>query len=805
MPKFDIGSAATNAVSKAKTVVESSVAKGLSGATDLVNKSVAAVNSGVGLANNLLNGAIPGGAGIPGISVPLETVTKVPMGIEGRLPNILNHYSSFNYNFTLSVLDDASLNFPNETYRKGILGPLILKSGNAQPADRISTIYKSAENPSGSFDFFMEELTINHVIGFEKSTGNSNATGFNCKIIEPYSMGLFFQVLQKAAKDAGHTNYLDVPLLLTIDFKGHIDAHLQNVQIPNTTKYFPLKIRTMGTRVSGEGSIYEIAMYPYNESGYSSTYSELKTAASIKGQTVLEMLQTGDSSLQKVLNDRLIESSKRGSVNVPDQILISFPIDLKSGDATNAPSAGNSATVNPGTSGSSGGDLFSRLKLKVNDAAINKTQVQVDGTVNTIGLSSMGFNLYQGASTPYAKDNLAYDSETGVYKRSNVNLEIKPGECEFRFGQGSDVVNAINQVILMSEYGRSALSQITSDGFIKWWRVETHVYNIPTDANLAKTGTKPKLIMYRVVPYDANASEFTPPNASAPGIEKDKKQVLKEYNYIYSGKNTEIIDFEIEFKAGFYTALSSDGGANNDSVLRTEQASSGSEGKEDEKNKTSNGSAVVKDGALPTSRKYDSVDYGTAKQGGGGLEDSASIAARQFHDAITSGVDMIGLDLTILGDPYYLGDSGMGNYSAVVGDNKYITADYSMNWQSGEVHVLVNFRTPTDINQTTGMFNFTSTGAVPQFSGLYRVLRAESSFRSGKFVQTLKMIRLPNQEAATTAPGLAFLPESVFLDDDGSEAFAALKESVEKEGVQPSSLTDEEIKTNNAALGDFSG
>jgi hypothetical protein len=804
MPKFDIGSTATNAIGKAKTLVDSTMAKGLSGATDLVNKSVAAINSGVGLANNLLNGAVPGGAAVPGASVPLETVTKVPMGITGRLPNILGIYSSFNYNFTLSVLDDASLNFPNETYRKGILGPLILKSGNAQPADRISTIYKSAENPSGSFDFFMEELTINHVIGFEKSTGNSNATGFSCKIIEPYSMGLFFQVLQKAARDAGHKNYLDVPLLLTIDFKGHIDPQLQNVQIPNTTKYYPLKIRTLSTRVSGEGSVYDIALYPYNEAGYSSSYSQLKTAVSIKGQTVLEMLQTGDSSLQKVLNDRLLESVKRGSVNIPDQILISFPIDLKSGDAA-APTSGNSATVNPGTSGNAGGDLFSRLKLKVSDSAINKTQIQVDGTVNTIGLSSMGFNLYQGASTPYAKDNLAYDADSGVYKRSNVNLEIKPSECEFRFGQGSDVINAINQVILMSEYGRTALSQITSDGFIKWWRVETHVYNIPTDANLAKTGTKPKLIMYRVVPYDANASEFTPPNSSAPGIENDKKQVLKEYNYIYSGRNTEILDFEIEFKAGFYTALSSDIGANNDSVLRTEQASSGSEGEETQKNKTAQGSAVIKDGALPTSRKYDSVNYGTGSQGGGGLEDSASIAARQFHDAITSGVDMIGLDLTILGDPYYLGDSGMGNYSAVAGDNKYITSDQSMNWQSGEVHVLVNFRTPTDINQSTGMFNFTSTGSVPQFSGLYRVLRAESSFRTGRFVQTLKMIRLPNQEAASTSASLSVLPEAIYVDDNGEEAFAALKDSVEKEGVQASPLTDEQTRANNAALGDFAG
>jgi hypothetical protein len=84
-------------------------------------------------------------------------------------------------------------------------------------------------------------------------------------------------------------------------------------------------------------------------------------------------------------------------------------------------------------------------------------------------------------------------------------------------------------------------------------------------------------------------------------------------------------------------------------------------------------------------------------------------------------------------------------------------------------------------------------------------LRAESSFRTGRFVQTLKMIRLPNQEAASTSASLSVLPESIYVDDNGEEAIAALKESIEKEGIQASPLTDEQVRANNAALGDFAG
>lgn len=766
---FDIGSAATNAINRARAVVESNVTRGISTVTSALT------------GGNLLNPAASAKPVVP----PTQTVTKIPMGITGRIPNPLHFYSSFNYNFTLSVLDDASLNFPNETYRKGMLGPVILKSASADPADRIPTIYKSTANPSGSFDFFLENLTINHLIGFEKSSGNSNATGFNFKIVEPYSMGLFFQILQTAARTAGHRNYLEIPLLLTVSFKGHVDANLQNVQIDNTTKYYPLRIRTIDMKVNGQGSVYDVNLYPVNELAYSNTYSQLKTAVSVKGETIVEMLQTGDSSLQKVLNDRIIESVKRGSVNVPDQILISFPIDLKTGDASSRPNSTNAATVSP-AAGAAGNDLFSRLQLKSNETGINKTQIQIEGTVNNIGTSSMGFNLYQGGDTPFARDNLSYDAETGIYKRSNVNLEINPNQSEFRFGQGSDVINAINQVILMSDYGRTALTQISDDGYVPWWRVETHVYNIPSDANLSKTGVKPKLVVYRIVPYDAHASVFSPPNTGTAGIEKNKKQVLKEYNYIYSGNNVDILDFDIEFRAGFYTAIASDAGANNDSVQRSQQSSSAAEGSNSSQNQTPSGSSEIRNGQTPTSQRNDAVTFGTASQGGGGLENAASIAARQFHDAITSGVDMIALTVTILGDPYYLGDSGMGNYSAVAGDNRYITTDYSINYQSGEVHVLMNFRTPIDIDQETGLFSFTSTAEVPQFSGLYKILSAVSNFNKGKFTQTLKMIRLPNQEVKADTSVVSVSPESIDTD-------------------QARQLSDDEIRANNAALGDFSG
>jgi len=784
---FDVGAAATNLSTKVnKTLSSSSLAQGLSSAGDTLKNAIGSIGQGIEKTFSNITGAIPGLStaetaiqnakkNVDNFGNLFENATKkltieslgIPPG--ERLPNVLSYYSSVNYLFTLSVLDDVSINFPNETYRKGVIGPLMLKSGNGSPMDRIPLSYKPPYNKQGGYDFFIENLEVRGIIGFEKTTGNTNSTGISFKVVEPYSMGLFFESLQTAALTAGHKNYLDVPLLLTIEFKGHLDANTQNAQIDKTTKYIPLKLMTVQMKVTGKGSEYDIKAYPWNEKAYSTIYSQLKTDISIQGQSVIEMLQTGENSLQRILNDRLAEAVKRKDVNVPDQILISFPNDLKTGDYAPPPTL-DQATVNPNQAPVVG-DFFAKLGLTTSKGQLNKTQIQVDGTVNDVGKSTMGFNLYNRGDTPFAKDNLTYDEQTGIYKRGNV--QIKPSDGVFKFAQGTDVINAINQVIIMSEYGRTALQQLSKEGNIQWWRIETHLYNIPTDANIAKTGVKPKLIMYRVVPYSVNASAFMPVNQGLPGTKEAKLKVLKEYNYIYTGKNTDIIDWDIDFKAGFYKSLSADSGRNNAGLETKKNTGGAAESADDPSNASAPGKAPGPN-SIPQAQVKDGVLTQTAYKGGGGIDDNASIASRQLHDVITSGVDMIGLNLTILGDPYFIGDSGMGNYSAVSTDNPHITADGSMNYQNGEVHVIVNFRSPVDIDISTGMYDLATTSSISKFSGIYRVLRVESFFQRGRFTQSLKMVRLMGQEIpAPTKPSLTFTPGNPFvgptvISDDGS-------------------------------------
>ena len=763
----ELKSAATTAAQNVTKVVQSTTLPGgLSSVGGAVaNLQKAASNGLTNLGSNVLSSVAGQALGAIGalqqklssivnlgnLTNVFKSMASVSLPVQLPMPNVLHSYASYNYVFTLSVLSSTQINFPNDTYKKGDVGQIILKSGSGDPDNRVNTAY-------GKFDFFMDNLQINSVIGLDKDTGNTNATGIRFKVTEPYSMGLFFQALQLAAQNAGYANYMDVPILLTIEFKGHLNSEVQGItadslSIEKTTKHIPMRVRNIDMKVTGRGAEYDVDCFPWNEKGFSSTFLELKSDFSISGETVNEMLQTGKKSLQRALNDRLQGQKDKGIVRVPDQILIMFPEDLSTGPIITNDDEGNPlpATINPSTSvNPNSPNVTERLGVKVKEDG-NGTLVQDEEAMNPIGRASMGFNLYRPGDPPFAKDDLAYDEKTNTYTRGKVN--IKPTEGEFKFPQGTDIINAINQVILMSDYGRQALksSQVGESGKLTWWRIESQVYDIPSNANMSKTGTTPKLIVYRVVPFAIDASSYMPVNTPNPKVNNAKKQAVKEYNYIYTGKNLDILNFDIQFKAGFYQALNADAGKNNEGTDLAKKTGSAAPVKTEESGAPPSGGSKPLAGEFPTERRNDQIKTDTGT-GGGGRDTPETIAARQFQSAVLKGgADMLRLNMTILGDPYFLGDSGMGNYTAGKTQYENINSDYSVDYQTGEVDVVVNFRTPIDINMSKGAYDFGPTTLINQFSGLYMVQRVENSFTKGRFTQNLTMVRRIGQTSDEAA------------------------------------------------------
>ena len=666
-----------------------------------------AISSVSGVAGSL--SGVAGALGAAGLASTLANFANSLNGFAGAVgaagggsapSNPLHAYASYTYMFGLYALTDGQVNGGT---RGGGLPIIQMPNGDTVGATT-----------------FMDNVKIAGTVGLDKQAGNSNALSISFKVIEPYSMGKFWETLQTAALQAGHKNYVDAPYMLKIEFKGHFSPDQPFQTIPKTNKYIHMKIRDVTMRVTARGSEYDIEAYPWNEQGMSSKFAQIKTDAMIacneKGPyTVKDLLSIGDKSLKKIINDKLKhDKDKKKNVTYAHEIDIVFP-------------------TFPYTSNDMG---------------------------NPIGESKLGLDVYNKGDTPMAKDNATYDPATGIYKRGEIQIDTK--NANFKFAQGSTVQDIINQVILTSDYGRQALEEAnqTSDGKVVWWRIETHLHNISSED--PKTGTKAKKVIFRVVPYLVDATVFTTPNTGAKG--SASMAISREYNYIYTGKNHDILDFAIEYKVGFYRAFNADGGKNSeDKTLApaTGGASDNITSSEQEPPEKSGGSGAEK-------KENDQLGTSTAKAGGGtSFDDAATTAARQFMDLATRGYDMLNLNLKVLGDPYFLGDTGHGNFTIPTA-GAGINAEGSMDWQTGEIFCRVSFRTPDDANTSSGFYDFGNTSAVREFTGIYKVLQVDSEFNRGKFTQTLGLVK----QTVTEGGGGSFPPKLPPPQDFGNNGGA---------------------------------
>ena len=186
--------------------------------------------------------------------------------------------------------------------------------------------------------------------------------------------------------------------------------------------------------------------------------------------------------------------------------------------------------------------------------------------------------------------------------------------------------------------------------------------------------------------------------------------------------NDDVLKFDLNFNLAFFTSISPFGGKTQSGIKDVEQNKTAGKD-ENPKTKTIEGDAsnISQTGIATLQEK---LKAGTGGLGGTELNSVQTAIARDFNDAlVNSPVDLITANMTIMGDPYYIADSGMGNYSAGTTPLIILTEDGTMDYQSTEVDVLVNFRTPLDIS-ATGNYEFPRLGISPTgaFSGLYQVI-----------------------------------------------------------------------------------
>lgn len=704
---------------------DGSVISDIPSASSLIKAGVATAVTGLkieGAIDSLKNG-------VGSILKDPSKLLQSGSNLSSIIPNPLEQFASYTVLWTLACLTPQQFNDPS-LYRgaSNNLSNVVFSSAGRYDAQRAQTIY-------GAPEYFINNFIMKAVIAPTQKTGNTNAIGFEFDIIEPHSMGLLLQSMQVAAVNAGYPNYLsNAPYVLKMDIQGYNEVGQVIKSIK--PKYFVLRLTKVTFKVTEAGSTYHVEAMPFNHQGMSdvvaSVYNDLKIVGGPKG-TVEEILKTGENSLMAVINGIEQKAQAENRIEVPDQYDIQFPINATDFTPVSKTPSSAGATMNP----------FEDILRKIGSSVVSKFPT---APVNEIGNSSLGFDQGSGGNIPFRRPSDAYDEKTGVVQRDQLTVDVK--NRTFQFAQGQDLLKIITQIINCSDYAVRALDEKNVvDGMVKWYKIDVQVELLDYDN---KIGDYAKKYTFRVVPHMAHHSVFTNPNATPTGYPAIEKRICKKYDYIYTGQNTDILKFDIEINNLFYTGVNPS--PENESGLSSDpNTQSGTTNPPEKTTATGEGSSPAAQTALqgrPRPMKDPSMLSKSRFRAGSGTTTVAQQVAQAFHNSfLQQNNEMVKVDLEILGDTYWLVDSGMSNYfSTAPSPTSLVTDDGSMNYEGNDIFIYLTFRTPADINEKTGLYDFATGGKESPFGGIYRVVKCESIFNDGVFKQRLNIVRMPAQE-----------------------------------------------------------
>jgi hypothetical protein len=250
---------------------------------------------------------------------------------------------------------------------------------------------------------------------------------------------------------------------------------------------------------------------------------------------------------------------------------------------------------------------------------------------------------------------------------------------------------------------------------------------------------------YIVVPYKVHISQI--PNYMNLRIDPKKLTPLtnREYEYLYTGKNVDIINFRLNFNSLFYQAVPRSMG-NNQSPSARDGISPNQDSNVTLKPLASAGDKTNPGGVAETAVTAKMTEVlASGANAGSPLYSPYAILAKNMHNALLDTAGGAGLkgDLEIIGDPFYLVTSN-GNYDPTT-TSPGVTSDEEADYQASQVLIKINFRNPIDINPLDkgGRMDFQQKKV--SFSGVFRVNKVKSTFRDGTFKQNLEVGRIFGQ------------------------------------------------------------
>jgi len=683
-----------------------------------------------------------------GYRVPISgynTPSTPPQTKQTLLPNPLSDYESYTYGLSLHLLSQTQYNNLIQNPETSYIPQNVLVAS----AGKNSNNFK--RDPNFREDFYFDDFQMKTVVNVTTRNRNSNLIECSFTIIEPVGF-TFINRLVAACQGIGSANYLKQPYLLQIDFYGYKDGVIAGTPIPNMSKYIPIALVSMKTRVSTKGTEYKINAVPYNHQAFNQTHVVSPAIFKIKALTVADMFGTGQvtSSLTEAFATAQREQAVLDQLNTLKQNrnLDSREIRLINEQLATAAKPSGIFQV------SGFCDALNAWFVGLKD--VNK-KITVTNEYKVEFFKEIGDSKLFPTTAPNDVNSAAAGgSATAAAKtaaRAAGGLPVGTVEWNsgtFNIPMGMQIDKLIDYTVRNSDYIRRQLlvpelpdsggkpfnpfTAVTNDGGpLNWYKIVPKIKIKQYDASRQQYAYQ---ITFCVKPWTVNTKYPYAVQGRTPGY-------VKQYDWMYTGRNTEVIDLQIDFDMLYYQQLTAFPNAK----------AQGSTGETIQKPAPTNPdtpppqfplSPAPADPLQPLAVTYVSNDLRTQTLSGAAAAYGMGSGDLQRDLTSSSRGDMINIQLKIIGDPQLIKQDDLFYAQNISPPTSQLTPNNSLYYDGGELYVNIVFQSPVDYDESIGL-------AIPNlgrytynlFNGIYKIITVDNNFRQGKFEQTLDLIRLP--------------------------------------------------------------
>ena len=660
-----------------------------------------------------------------------RSIKKLPLNPD---PNVLHKFASYNTIFTLSALSTREIRNP-ERFFNSAPHDIIARSGGiadgnfSSHREASANTRESRRDPSNEINKTIDKFNIGAKLGeasrtfkkdrdlYFKSVEMTSVPGLNDKrrltsvtnirmeLVEPSGLTLL-EKIKAAAFNNGFLDHLDAPYMLTIEFKGFDENGREIKEKTDFIKrVIPIKLITMDIDVNQGGSYYTISAIPYNEFALTNNFMYPRTSGTLSStnRTFKDAVQ----DLQDILNEQNREEQAKGYNQFPDRYDISISEDL-----------------NP--------EAQLSYELLGQAGMTQKKELQEPGR------------------EAFTMEFIKFNSSVHLLKMLEELMKTHPDFGAKSFDEWETAVSTPGTTTFDPN---GALST-----YFKYFRIRTSIEPQSDFDEIRQTNAK--IIRIVVEPFYISAY-----NLATAGIHQDKNYqgyVAKAYNYIFTGDNLDIQNLDINYKVAYFQSRLKD--------LEASENRTFTESNKDETEDTGTPSKRKRPDDMPDHLNFLPLksEASVYKSSNSNRTGKANARIDQFFDAITNPTaDMVVVNMNILGDPAWLGqsqfipatpvnsngssrDNNIDFFRGGEKDNIWNPDLRCFNYDVAEPITNLTFQVPQDFNDKTGVYELSSDPRAV-FSGLYRVTQVQHNFTDGQFTQTLTMVRFNNQDGKVTS------------------------------------------------------